>query len=301
MTEENKFYKDIIDNLYDGIYFVDRDRIITYWNKGAERITGYENKQVIGHSCRDNMLNHVTADGVQLCLNQCPLASCMEDGKVREANVFLHHADGHRLPVLIRASPMRDAEGYIIGAVETFSSDIGIFVVRQQLHELRQSIRTDSLTGIGNRNYIEGRLRGLIAEYEKQKSRGAVVFIDIDHFKKVNDSYGHDVGDKVLQMVSATLKNSLRQTDIVGRWGGEEFIAIIYDISSIEALNAICEKLRALTELSRLDLANTSITVTISIGATILLPQDNIETIVRRADDLMYKSKKAGRNRVSVG
>ena len=80
MLEDNNFYKDLIDNLFDGVYFVDRERLITYWNKGAERITGYESNQVIGRSCRDNMLNHVTADGEQLCTSQCPLAACMEDG-----------------------------------------------------------------------------------------------------------------------------------------------------------------------------------------------------------------------------
>lgn len=107
MPDEKDFYKDIIDNLYDGIYFVDRDRVITYWNKGAERITGYAATQTIGHSCRDNLLNHVTANGIQLCMTNCPLAAVMEDGHVREAEVFLHHKDGHRMPVVVRATPMR--------------------------------------------------------------------------------------------------------------------------------------------------------------------------------------------------
>jgi PAS domain S-box-containing protein len=69
MSDEKDFYKEIIDNLYDGVYFVDRERLITYWNKGAERITGYSAAQTIGHSCRDNLLNHVTANWIQLCLN----------------------------------------------------------------------------------------------------------------------------------------------------------------------------------------------------------------------------------------
>jgi PAS domain S-box-containing protein len=107
MPEDNSFYKDVIDNLYDGVYFVDRERVITFWNKGAERISGYSSQQVIGHSCRDNLLNHVTAHGVQLCQGQCPLAACMEDGRPREADVFLHHADGQRIPILVRAAPMR--------------------------------------------------------------------------------------------------------------------------------------------------------------------------------------------------
>ena len=299
MPENSDFYKDVIDNLYDGVYFVDRARVITYWNKGAERITGYKRGEVIGRSCRDNLLNHVTAGGVQLCRDRCPLAACMEEGVPQEAEVFLHHADGHRLPVLIRAAPFHDAEGNIIGAVETFSSDLGVVTVRQQLRELRHQTRTDSLTGISNRPHLEGRLRALPAEYEGRGGAG-VVFVDIDHFKQLNDAHGHDAGDRVLRMVAATLKNSLRETDVIGRWGGEEFLAILYDVTSIEGLEKSCEKLRTLVELSRLDLADQSLAVTISLGGTLLRPDDTPESIVHRADELMYRSKRRGRNQVSV-
>jgi diguanylate cyclase (GGDEF)-like protein/PAS domain S-box-containing protein len=299
MPENTDFYKDIIDNLYDGVYFVDRARVITYWNRGAERITGYKSQEVLGRSCRDNLLNHVTAGGVPLCRDRCPLAACMEDGVPQEAEVFLHHADGHRVPVLIRAAPFHDAKGQIIGAVETFSSDAGIVTVRQQLRELRQLTRTDSLTGIANRPHLEGRLRALFAEFEGSGAAG-VVFIDIDHFKQLNDAHGHDAGDRVLRMVAATLKNSLRGTDVIGRWGGEEFLAILYDITSIEGLQKACDKLRALVEMSRLDLAAWSLAVTISLGGTLLRPDDTPESIVRRADGLMYQSKQHGRNRSSV-
>jgi PAS domain S-box-containing protein len=133
MGDDGDIYRDIVENLYDGVYIVDRERVITYWNKGAERITGYTRERVLGHSCRDNLLNHVTADGVELCLGLCPLAACMQDGVTREADVFVHHADGHRVPVMVRAAPLRDAEGRVVGAVETFSSDLGLLAVRQEL------------------------------------------------------------------------------------------------------------------------------------------------------------------------
>ena len=301
MAEDDRFYKDIIDNLYDGVYFVDRERVITYWNKGAERITGYKSEQVIGRACRDSVLNHVNNEGIELCGNHCPLAECMADGIVREADVFVHHADGHRVPVLVRAAPLRDGEGKIIGAVETFSGDVGMISVRQQLRELRHTARTDALTGIGNRLLLEGRLRALLVEYIHQRGGAGVAMMDIDHFKVINDTYGHDVGDKMLRMVATTLKHNLRGSDTVGRWGGEEFVAILYDVPSLEALKIICEKLRALVENSRLDLADKSLRVTVSIGATLLLPHDTPEILVRRADEMMYQVKQAGRNRVIVG
>jgi diguanylate cyclase (GGDEF)-like protein/PAS domain S-box-containing protein len=301
MTEDKDFYKDIIDNLYDGVYFVDRDRVITYWNRGAERITGYSASQTLGRACRDNLLNHVTANGVQLCQNHCPLAAVMEDGKEHEAEVFLHHADGHRVPVVIRASPMRDRDGNIIGAVESFSNNSNVMDTRTKLRALRREATTDALTGVGNRKYLEGRLDALIAEYKNNPGAAGLLFIDVDHFKLVNDHFGHNAGDAVLRMIAKTLRLALRATDTIGRWGGEEFVAILYEIQDQEALRAAAEKVRALVECSRLDLKEKRLAVTISIGGTLLSPRDTPETLIHRADELMYQSKQAGRNRVTIG
>ena len=301
MSDENDFYKNIIDNLYDGIYFVDRDRVITYWNKGAERITGYSSEQTVGRACRDNLLNHVTANGVQLCMTNCPLAAVMQDGHEREAEVFLHHADGHRLPVVVRATAMRDSSGNIIGAVETFSNNTDVVDARRRVQELRQAAMTDPLTGISNRRYLQGRLNAVIAQFKNNSAGAGLLFMDVDQFKQFNDSYGHNTGDNVLRMVAKTMRHSLRATDTVGRWGSEEFIAILNEVQYESALQAAADKVRAQVEHSRLDVDGLGLAVTISIGGTLLLPNDTYDSFVARADALMYKSKQAGRNRVTVG
>lgn len=301
MAEDQDFYKDIIDNLYDGVYFVDRDRVITYWNKGAERITGYSASQTLGRACRDNLLNHVTANGMQLCLHNCPLAAAMEDGNVREAEVFLHHADGHRVPVVIRASAIRNRRGEIIGAVESFSNNSSVIDTRSKLRALRREITTDALTGVGNRKLLERRLSAVVAEYQNSLSAAGLLFIDVDQFKLVNDTFGHNSGDLVLRMVARTLRFALRSTDIVGRWGGEEFLVILDEMYDQGALKAAAEKVRTLVECSRLDLKEKRLAVTISIGGTLLRSGDTPEQFVQRADDLMYQSKQSGRNRVTIG
>jgi len=301
MADEKNFYKEIIDNLYDGVYFVDRDRVINYWNKGAERITGYSAAQTIGRSCRDNLLNHVTASGVQLCLNHCPLTAVMEDGKEREVEVFLHHADGHRLPVVIRAAALRDETGRIIGAIETFSNNSSVMNTRRELREWHQVAMTDPLTGVGNRRYLEGRLSATIAEFRNNESLAGLLSIDVDHFKEFNDTYGHNTGDQVLRMVAQTMRYAVRATDTTGRWGGEEFIAILHEMQNENDLRAAAEKVRALVQESRLDLNGQGLTVTISIGGTLLRMGDTPESLVGRADELMYQSKRAGRNCVTIG
>jgi diguanylate cyclase (GGDEF)-like protein len=128
-----------------------------------------------------------------------------------------------------------------------------------------------------------------------------LLFGDIDRFKGFNDTYGHDVGDRVLRMVASTLRDNVRGDDVVGRWGGEEFVVLVQGTSSQADVVALGEKLRALVEASRLDLPKESVTVTISLGATLLQPGDSPESLVRRADLLMYRSKEAGRNRVTAG
>jgi len=282
------------------VYFVDRDRRITYWNKGAERITGYKSSQTIGRHCRDNILNHITANGTQLCLTNCPLAASMEDGKPREAEVFLHHHDGHRMPVIVRASPIRNKDGEIIGAVESFSNNEKVIQTRRQVDELRQSVFTDPLTGVGNRRQLEERLYATKIEVERGVGIAGLIFIDIDKFKNINDTYGHEVGDKILLMVVRTLKHNLRATDLLGRWGGDEFMAIIQDVQDLSTLQDVAKKLRVMVESSRLDLETVRLSVTISIGATLIQAGETSENFFQRADQLMYKSKQAGRNQITV-
>ncbi len=124
--------------------------------------------------------------------------------------------------------------------------------------------------------------------------------MDIDHFKKVNDTYGHDIGDEVLKFVANTFVTNSRPFDSYGRWGGEEFIGIIRNITC-EGLEHIGNRLRLLVENSYILHENKKLQVTISIGATLVKDDDTIESLVKRADILLYQSKAAGRNRLTIG
>ncbi len=110
----------LLENLSDGIYFVDRERRIMYWNRGAERITGFSAEELLGRRCEDMILNHCDGSGTILCGEKCPLLATIRDGQQREAHLYLHHKDGHRKPVRVCAATIHGAEGEVIGAVETF-------------------------------------------------------------------------------------------------------------------------------------------------------------------------------------
>jgi diguanylate cyclase (GGDEF)-like protein/PAS domain S-box-containing protein len=300
LEESNPFYKELLDNLYDGVYFVDTERKITYWNKGAERISGFSREQVLGTSCADNILIHVDGQGNSLCATACPLVKIMKEGGVIEAAVFLHHAGGHRLPVLVRAAPMTDGEGNTVGAVEIFSDNTAMFDARQQMEELDRAAHLDMLTGVANRRGIEQKLDYCMAEYRQTTRPFALLFIDIDFFKRVNDRYGHEAGDKVLATVAQTLRANLRTTDCIGRWGGEEFLVILREIDTAD-VSKVAEKLRIMVANSRPHLPHGEVTpVTISIGAATSQEHDTIETLLQRADRYLSHSKDQGRNRVTL-
>ncbi len=296
---DQAFYQKLLNSLADGVYFVDRDRRVTYWNKAAERISGFATQEVLGKSCADNVLRHVDDEGTELCIHGCPLAATMEDGQVREVEVYMHHKFGHRVPVAIRAAPMRDVNGEIVGAVEIFSNNSKNIDVLKEMEELRREVFRDKLTGVANRRFAEITLE----QYERTMRESGVpfgvVFVDIDYFKKFNDTWGHAAGDQVLRMVAQTLANGLRTLDVACRWGGEEFVIIAPNVT-VESLGSMAERLRMLVEKSWLDFEGERLEVTASFGGAVSLVGETAEAVVARADKQTYVSKEAGRNRVSV-
>jgi len=297
---EEGFYRDLLENLYDGVYFVDRERRISYWNAGAKRITGYPPERVLGSYCYDNLLQHITEEGLQLCQHGCPLLATIQDGEPREAQVFLRHAEGYRVPVLVRTSSILDKRNRIVGAVEVFSNNQMLMKMRRRVSQLEQTVVYDALTMIGNRKHVELKLKTALQEFQQNLMAFGILFIDIDHFKSFNDTYGHITGDKVLRAVANTLRHNLRETDTCGRWGGEEFLAIVFNVNE-ELLKGIAEKLRFLVAQTGIQAGDETPQVTISIGGTLTRPDDTLESLIDRADKLMYISKSTGRNRVTIG
>lgn len=289
-------YAQLLDRVSDGIYFVSRDRHITYWNAGAQQITGYSADDVVGRSCAEGILRHVNDAGRQLCLHGCPLAGVMTDGKPRAAEVYLHHEDGHRVPVTVRSEAIRDETGAIIGAAEVFTSRRPTDPVDEKRRQDDASL--DPVTGLAARRIGELRLDSLVrAATEGTRSLG-VLFVDADHFKDVNDTFGHRTGDEVLRMLGRSLANGLRREDVVVRWGGEEFLALLPGVGA-KSLERGAERVRMLVENSWIQQADAQVRVTVSVGATMATASDTAQSVVDRADRLMYASKRAGRNRVT--
>jgi len=300
MLFDEKSYQRIIDNLHDGLYFVDLDRKITYWNRSAEVLSGYMASEVVGRCCSDNILTHVDGDGNCLCLDKCPLAHTMEDGQPREAVIYMHHRDGHRIPVSVRTSPLTDENGTIVGGVELFNDVSSLGANELRVRELEKLALLDTLTQLANRSYLEREIEACIEEYRRHRLPFGVIFIDIDHFKKFNDTYGHNLGDEVLRCVANTLVANSRPFDLYGRWGGEEFIGLIRNCT-VPELELVGSRMRLMVEKAYVMHQDEELRVTISAGATIYQAPESLDNLLKRADKLMYDSKRGGRNRLTMG
>ena len=300
LTDTPNFYRELLHQMRDGVYFVDRNRRILYWNEGATRLTGYGPEEIVGRLCNDNILNHVDGCGEGLCDNGCPLTASIGDGVGREAEVFLRHKRGHRVPVLVRVQPVRASDGSIEGAVEIFSDNSGQVEAERKIEEMRRMAFLDHLTQLPNRRFMELALRSAYSEYQVHGCAFGVLVVDVDWFKQINDSAGHSTGDRVLKEVGLTLVDSLRPSDIVGRWGGDEFLAIVknVDLNELRHLSDRCAVIESRVGVPNHD--GERISISVSIGAGLIRAGEDVHEVVERADQLSYASKSAGRNRATV-
>jgi diguanylate cyclase (GGDEF)-like protein len=185
--------------------------------------------------------------------------------------------------------------GFVMLNSERLEADL-----RSAQGKLQKMATTDFLTGIANIRLFSEAGEREVQRAHRYKRSLALLMIDLDHFKKVNDKYGHAIGDKILVAFAAICKKCLRKTDIFGRLGGEEF-AILLPETDVSGGRKFAERLRAIIEKSRIKVENKTFYITVSIGVTQLLPDDNqLEAALKRADDNMYEAKRKGRNQVVI-
>jgi diguanylate cyclase (GGDEF)-like protein/PAS domain S-box-containing protein len=301
LPKREELLSEVVETIREGVCFIDRAGRIGFWNRSAERITGYSRDEAMGKTCSENILGHVDESGCELCRNGCPIAAAAADDLPKEADAYLHHKDGHRVAVTVRATPLKGPDDKILGVVQVFADRSERSSLLAELETLRKEVLTDAMTGLGNRRYAELCASDALNEQRTGGQGFGVLMLDVDHFKRVNDSYGHASGDRVLRMVGWTLANAVRRNDAASRWGGEEFL-VVCPGTDRALLAEVAERVRALIERSWISLEDgRRVSVTVSIGGALARPGDNLETLVARADERLYAGKAGGRNRVEIG
>jgi diguanylate cyclase len=169
--------------------------------------------------------------------------------------------------------------------------------LKQQMEKIKQKVSIDPLTKVDNRRAFDAKIKQEFASFKRYGSKGSMIMIDIDHFKMVNDTYGHRTGDGVLRVVAGIIKKEIRDIDSLARYGGEEFAVILPHTVLSPALE-VAERLRAKVEESRFSYKGKQFSVTISLGVGEIQEDDTLETFIQRVDAALYVAKNAGRNQV---
>ena len=299
VPSDPSFYKELLDHMSDGVYFVDRDRRILYWNEQAFRLTGYKPEDVMGRFCQDEILCHVDGKGKRLCQEGCPLTATIKDGRAHEAQVFLRHKQGRRVPVFVRVQPIRGDDGSVVGAVEIFSDESARLAAARKTEEMERLAFLDQLTQLPNRRYLEMSVKTALTEFQVHGDAFGVLVIDLDWFKAINDGFGHATGDQALLEAAKTLAGALRTTDIFGRWGGDEFLAVVRHVDVV-IMKRLADRCCALVAQTSVANGDAGLSLSVSVGGAVARKDDSADSLIKRADELMYRSKAAGRGRAAI-
>ena len=224
----------------------------------------------------------------------------MLENKGCEDLVYVKTKSGERVPIKARFIPIEE-DGVVTGAIEIFSRNSQRIFDDNIVVSLRDIALHDRLTKLPNRNYLLKVLEHKLTEFKINDKMFLILFGDIDNFRYVNNNYGHEAGDIVLQSIANLFLNNSRADDLICRWGGEEFIGI-YPINAINESLYIAEKIRRTVEETPINVNDKdSINLTISLGATTPNKDDTIKSLIERADLLMYQAKDTGKNKVIYG
>ncbi|MGH7145249.1 MAG: EAL domain-containing protein [Planctomycetota bacterium] len=276
----------LVRNSHDAIIGKNLDGIILSWNEAAEDLFGWTAAEAVGRPVTLIYPPDFTAEF------QAIMARLRRGDTIGNFETVRIHKDGRRIDISVSISPIDDGSGRIVGA-SSVARDIT--EARRARDQIRHLAHHDTLTGLPNRLLFRQHLAEAIAAAERDRRQAAVLFIDLDHFKEVNDTHGHDVGDELLRTVAARLQGCLRTEDRIARLGGDEFVAILSgDTTSRDAVGIAEKILNALQSPFRFSAVELRISASIGVS---LFPDDgrDADALLRSADSAMYCAKETGR------
>jgi diguanylate cyclase (GGDEF)-like protein/PAS domain S-box-containing protein len=295
LRESESRLREITTTMSDGLMVMSPGGRIQFVNPEAAQLLGYAQDELLDKDMHD--LLHVNADGSPAPRAGCPVLGIVRSGETyRGVEQTFRRKDGTLLTVSVSVSAMR--RDSVVSDIVIAFHDISLR--KEMERELEHRAHTDALTGLSNRHHFYETAQHEYVRARRYSTPLSALMLDIDHFKKINDNYGHHAGDTVLQKLSEVCRNTLRENDLIGRLGGEEFAILLPEADG--------ERAREIAERLRLSIANVRIPLEreghfrffVSIGVTSLVEADqDIDDLLKRADEALYVSKNAGRNRVS--
>ena len=292
---DSQTFQSVLEGLPTGVYLVDRNRKILFWNHGAEQISGFLAQEVLGRCCQDNLLGHCNADDSSACGSHCPLAETMRDGQPRQAELYLRHKQGHRVSVRVRAVPIRDCKGTIIGAAESFDEH-RFAGDRERNPSCPEAFELfSSSTGLPSNAVTATVLRQQLEDFAVRFVPLAVFRIHVDRFVRFRADHGLEASDEMLKVVAQTMRNAIQPGDFLGCWAEDEFLAIIASRRR-RALQKISERIRTMVASSAITWWGDRVSLTVSVGGAVVHGGDTVESLVQRADNALDECIEKGGN-----
>ncbi|MBZ0095288.1 MAG: diguanylate cyclase [Sulfuricella sp.] len=296
LRDSETMLREITTVMGEAVYALDRDGHVIFINPAAEQLLGWSKEELLGRHGHETF-HHKKPDGSPFPRQECPVFKTIHSGRTyRSEEDFMVRKDGSFLPVTIVSTPLL-REGEIVGSVAAFHD---ITERRQAMERIQYLAHYDALTGLPNRRLLEDRLEQALARAKRNQRSLAVMFLDLDRFKQVNDTLGHDQGDELLKAVAQRLTAAVRQEDTVSRLGGDEFVVVLPEIASAGDAEIAAQKIVEAMR-SPVKLENQELHVTTSVGLAVY-PQDggDVVSLMKNADSEMYRAKESGRDRYCI-
>lgn len=292
----DRIFHAVMENSCDTIWILDLpSHRFSYISPSVKFMSGYTAEEVMSWPL-ERVMSPESIQSVQVALAEslARMARGEAGSLVRAVEIQQPHIDGHFIDAEIRATYLLDDKGQphsIIGITRDISER------KRRERELREQAIRDGLTGLYNRRYLDATLPRELARARRDNDALAVIMADLDFFKRVNDTHGHDAGDEVLRRLAACLRHHAREGDIPCRYGGEEFVLVMPGLNAVAARERT-ESLRRMVENMTIVVGEQTVKVTISIGIA-LFPthSEDADTLVKYADLALYEAKRSGRNR----
>ena len=279
---DSEVCRSILESLPAGLCVIDIQKRIVYWSDGAERITGHLRHDVIGHSCVSEALLHCNQPGCEFCKEDCPVARAIKTSHPIDAVGFLHHKAGYEIPVRIRAVPVRNQHGSIIGAVETFEELQQGTSPNQRDDRLQIPGCIDEVTSVTSYVAMQSHLRQTLKTFTEVQVPFAVLCLRLEGLPHFRSSLGPEAASSLLRVVARSLESTLWSTDYIGRWTDDQFLVILNGCRE-DALTSVRERVRRMAAGDGIEWWGERRSLPISIGEAAVQPDDTFESLMRRA------------------
>ena len=290
------FEEKLIEAMHDGVVFVDAEARISLWSAGAERLTGVSAEAAMGRVLTPSLLEMRLTEERPLEDADCPVAKALLTSTQLRKRLLVMGRLGHPVAIDLHAIPVLSTDGQVQGATVLLHDAQPEASLEEKCEALHAEVTKDPLTKVANRAEFDRMLALFIDAHQQAKQPCSLIMVDIDHFKSINDTYGHQAGDEAIISLANLLSSMSRTGDLVARYGGEEFAVLCADCTNSDGARRAEQLRRKLSELQHSCLGNKRITA--SFGVTELQAGDTPETMLRRSDRALLLAKEQGRNQV---